>query len=194
MNEQATYKLLAGSVVPRPIAWVSTISPEGAINAAPYSFFNVMASDPPLVGFAVSEKAGRKKDTMANVEATGEFVVNIVPTHLAEPMNQTAADYAPGVNELEKVGLESLPGVLVKAPRIAASPIHLECKLRQVIDLGANYRWVVGEVVLFHVADELVMERGRINTELLSPLGRLVGNGYVRGGEPFELIRKPPTE
>jgi flavin reductase (DIM6/NTAB) family NADH-FMN oxidoreductase RutF len=193
LSEQAIYKLLAGSVVPRPIAWVTTIAPDGTVNAAPYSFFNVMASEPPLLGFAVSEKSGRKKDTMANVQATGEFVVNIVPTDLAEPMNQTAAEYGPGVNELEQVGLATVPGVRVKAPRIAASPVHLECELRQIIDLGANYKWVVGQVVLFHVADHLLMERGRIDIAQLAPLGRLVGNGYVRGGERFELTRKPPT-
>lgn len=194
LTEQATYKLLAGSVLPRPIAWVSTTSTDGAVNAAPYSFFNVMASDPPLLGFAISEKAGRKKDTMANIEATGEFVVNIVPTRLAEQMNQTAAEYAPGVNELDAVGLTTVPSVMVKAPRIAESPIHMECRLRQIVDLGANYTWVVGEVVLFHVEDDLVMERGRIDLEKLAPLGRMIGNSYVRGGEIFELFRKPPAD
>lgn len=192
LDEKSVYKLLAGSVVPRPIAWVSTVSPAGEVNAAPYSFFNVMASEPPLLGFAVSERDGRKKDTMANIEATGEFVVNIVPEVLAEPMNQTAANYPPGVNELAEVGLETAPSLRVKPPGIAASPIRMECRLRQVIDLGANYRWIVGEVVLFHVADDLALERGRIDLKKLAPLGRLVGNSYIRGGEPFELARKEP--
>lgn len=192
LDEKAVYKLLAASVVPRPIAWVSTINRDGLVNAAPYSFFNVMASEPPLLGFAVSEKAGRKKDTMANIEVTGEFVVNIVPEALAEQMNQTAADFPAGVNELEEVGLQSVPSLRVRPPGIAASPIRMECRLRQIVDIGANYRWIVGEVVSFHVADDLALERGRINLEKLSPLGRLIGNAYVRGGEMFELVRTEP--
>jgi flavin reductase (DIM6/NTAB) family NADH-FMN oxidoreductase RutF len=192
LDEHMTYKLLAGSVVPRPIAWVTTVNAAGTPNAAPYSFFNVMASAPPLLGFAVSSKGGRKKDTLANIEAVGEFVVNIVPSSLAVPMNQTAAEYPPGANELDKVQMGTAPSVSVRPPRIAASPIHLECRLREVLDFQANYVWVVGEVVMFHVADDLLLDKQRIDLHQLSPLGRLIGNSYTRNGEIFELFRDPP--
>lgn len=194
LDEHMTYKLLAGSVVPRPIAWVTTVDPSGAVNAAPYSFFNVMASDPPLIGFAISEKSGRKKDTMTNIEAVGEWVVNIVPDSLAEQMNQTAAEYAPTVNELDEVHLGTIPSVKVRPPRIEASPIHMECKLRQILDLGANYQWVIGQVVLFHVNDDLLGERNRIDQHRLGALGRLIGDSYVRRGDIFELKRQAPGE
>jgi flavin reductase (DIM6/NTAB) family NADH-FMN oxidoreductase RutF len=188
--QRDVYKLLIGSVVPRPIAFVSTISPEGVANLAPFSFFNAVCGDPPMICFAISHRDPRK-DTYTNVKATGEFVVNIVSEDVAEKMNLTAGDYVYGVDEFAIAGLTAAASEAVRAPRVAESPVNMECRLVQLIDLsprpaGANL--VIGEVVRFHVHDHIV-ENFRVDADKLRAIGRMGGNDYSRTRDRFEMSR-----
>ncbi len=194
-TQRENYKLLIGSIVPRPIAFVSTISREGIPNLAPFSFFTGLTSAPPTLGFAPGRKGpdGSRKDTLLNIEATGEFVVNVVNLDLAEPMNDTATDFPPEVNEFEAVGLTAVAGERVQVPRVLESPISMECRLQQIVEIGppqpgAGF-FVIGEILLFHVADALLQE-GRVDMEKLDPLGRLAGMEYTTLGRRFTLTRK----
>lgn len=186
------YRVLTGVVVPRPIAFVSTVSPEGVTNLAPYSFFNAVASNPPTIVFSSSRHTGHKeKDTLANVEATGEFVVNVVVDDIAEAMNRTAAEFPAAVSEFEVAGLTPAASVKIRPPRVAESPVNMECRLQQVINLGAGeqqHGLVIGEVVLLHIRDDLI-DGHRINHHLLKPTGRLAGSMYCHTAEVFEMVR-----
>ena len=186
------YRVLTGVVVPRPIAFVSTVSPEGVTNLAPYSFFNAVASNPPTIVFSSSRHTGHKeKDTLANVEATGEFVVNVVVDDIAEAMNRTAAEFPAAVSEFEVAGLTPAASVKIRPPRVAESPVNMECRLQQVINLGSGeqqHGLVIGEVVLLHIRDDLI-DGHRINHQLLKPTGRLAGSMYCHTAEVFEMVR-----
>ncbi len=195
-NFKDNYKLMIGSILPRPIAFISTISKNGIHNLAAYSFFNGVTSKPPTICFAPNRKGtdGSKKDTLVNIEETGEFVVNIVTEEIVKPMNDTAPEFPPDVSEFEEVGLTPIDSTIVKTPRVQESPINLECKLLQVIEIGpaepGGGFLVIGEIVLFHIQDNL-LENGRIDTGLLNPIGRLAGTEYTTLGKRFSLSRKP---
>ena len=186
------YRVLTGVVVPRPIAFVSTRSADGVDNLAPYSFFNAVCSDPPTVVFSSSRTAGSKsKDTLRNVEETGEFVVNVVVDDIAHSMNKTAAEFPDDVDEFEVAGLTAIPSDLVKAPRVAESPVNMECKLQQIVSLGdPDYGngLVIGVVVLMHIRDDIISGH-RINHAKLKPTGRLAGNMYCHTADTYELVR-----
>ena len=195
-NFKDNYKLMIGSILPRPIAFVSTISKNGIHNLAAYSFFNGVTSKPPTICFAPNRKGtdGSKKDTLVNIEETGEFVVNIVTEEIVKPMNDTAPEFPPEVSEFKEVGLTPIDSTIVKAPRVQESPINMECKLLQVVEIGpaepGGGFLVIGEIVLFHIQDNL-LENGRIDTGLLNPIGRLAGTEYTTLGKRFSLSRKP---
>lgn len=187
---QQIYKLLIGSVVPRPIAFVSTVSPEGKPNLAPFSFFNAICSDPPTICFSTAYREPRK-DTYLNVKSTGEFVVNIVSEEIAEKMNLSSGEYPNGTDEFEISGLTPAPSDLVRPPRVAESHVNMECKLVQILDIserpgGASL--IIGEVVRFHV-DEAIIDNFRIDPEKLRAIGRMGGNDYARTRDRFEMIR-----
>jgi len=186
------YRILTGVVVPRPIAFVSTMSKDGLINLAPYSFFNAVAYDPPTIVFSSSRRAGGKlKDTLAHIEETGEFVVNIVVDDIAEAMNRTAAEYPSEVSEFEIAGLTPAPSQKVRPPRVAESPVNMECRLQQVVPLGQGdhqHGLVIGQVVLMHIRDDLI-EGHRINHQRLKPTGRLAGSMYCHTSDVFEMVR-----
>ena len=186
------YRVLTGVVVPRPIAFVSTISPDGVNNLAPYSFFNAVASNPPTIVFSSSRRAGSKsKDTLDNVEATGEFVVNIVSDDIAEAMNRTAAEFPADVSEFDVAGLTPAASDIVRAPRVAESPVNMECRLQQVVNLGEGdhqHGLVIGEVVLLHIRDDII-DGHRVNHNLLKPTGRLAGSMYCHTADVFEMVR-----
>ena len=186
------YRVLTGVVVPRPIAFVSTVSTDGVANLAPYSFFNAVAYNPPTVVFSSSRHVPHKsKDTLRNVEETGEFVVNIVVDDIAEAMNSTAAEYPEDVDEFEVAGLTAVPSDLVKPPRVAESPVNMECRLNQVIELGegpGSHGLVIGTIVLMHVRDDIISGH-RINHQLMRPTGRLAGSMYCHTADTFELVR-----
>ncbi|MBZ2184422.1 MAG: flavin reductase family protein [Bryobacter sp.] len=193
LSARELYKLLIGTVVPRPIAWVSTISRDGVRNLAPYSFFNAVSADPPVVCFAPSRKpAGDpRKDTLRNVEETGEFVVNIVSVVLAEAMNRTAAEVGPEVDEFELAGVTAVAATRVSAPMVAEAPAKLECRLKQILPMGdrpTSGILVLGEVVCFHYAEGMV-EEYRVDAGKLDAVGRMGGMSYSCTRERFDLIR-----
>jgi flavin reductase (DIM6/NTAB) family NADH-FMN oxidoreductase RutF len=191
MPPQSVYKLLIGCVVPRPIAWVSTVSADGVPNLAPFSFFMGVCNEPPTIAFPSGRREGAKKDTVANAEHTGDFVVNVVDDPLAEQMNLTSGEYAPEVDELALAGLTAAPGVKVRAPRLLEAPISLECRVDRVIPVGRGpHSLVLGEIMYFHVRDELYdRTTGRIDMHRLRPVGRLAGNLYSHIHDIFEMMR-----
>lgn len=190
----SVYKLMTGAIVPRPIGWISTLGPSGIPNLAPFSFFNMVSSNPPHVVFApVLRRSDRsEKDTLQNVRSSGEFVVNIVSEPLAAAMNQTATELPDQVNEFAYAGLTPAASSAVQAPRVAESLVHFECKLAHLLELGdqpGSGSLVVGRVVWIHVADEVLGEEGKIDIQRLRPIGRLTGSAYCRVSDTFELPR-----
>ena len=189
------YKLLVGSILPRPIAFVTTMDVDGNVNAAPFSFFTAICADPMLICFSPMRKGmdGSKKDTLANIEATKEFVINIVSEDFTEKMNICAVDYPAGTDELIAAGLTKEKSATVNPPRVKESKVHLECSLHQVLHFGeqpGSGSLVIGKVEHVHVA-EGIYENGRINSEKLKPVGRMAGHIYTRPmTDIFELIRK----
>ncbi|MGD6901124.1 flavin reductase family protein [Bacillus infantis] len=195
LSWQEGYKILSGSILPRPIAFVTTMDNSGNVNAAPFSFFTAICANPLLICFSPMRKGtdGKKKDTLLNIEETGEFVINIVSRDMAEKMNICAADYAREVNELEEAGLVQEKSVYVKVPRIKMSKAHLECTLHQLLHFGdgpGSGSLVIGRVKHVQVNDDLY-HNGKIDTEKLDPVGRLAGHMYTGPlADVFEIIRK----
>jgi flavin reductase (DIM6/NTAB) family NADH-FMN oxidoreductase RutF len=196
LKPDAMYKLMIGCVVPRPIAWVSTVDAAGVANLAPFSYFMAITHDPPTIAFSSSprgEYAGvpGKKDTLRNVEATREFVVNLVDDARAEAMNVTSGDYPPEVDEFAQAGLVTAPSVKVKAPRVAAAPINMECHLQQIVPIGNRpSHLVIGRIVHLHLRDDVYdAASGRIDMHRLRPVGRLAGNLYSHIHDIFEMKR-----
>lgn len=191
------YKLLVSTVTPRPIAWVVSQDANGVLNAGAFSFFNVFSGDPPVLAIGIaSHKPGRPKDTRVNILETGQFVVNLVSEENSRQMNITAIEFDKGVDELEQAGLTTLPSVRVKPPRIAESPVSMECELMQVIDLGET-GLVLGRIVAMHVRDEFVLDAAShyIDTPKLHLLGRMHGRGwYARTTDLFDMPRIPVSE
>jgi flavin reductase (DIM6/NTAB) family NADH-FMN oxidoreductase RutF len=192
---QDAYKLLSGSVLPRPIAFVSTVNNEGAANVAPFSFFTAICADPMLVCFApmVRGTDGDKKDTLKNIELTKEFIINIVSNDIVEQMNNAAIEYPYDVDEFEQAGLTKIDGTVVQVPRVKESLVGLECELYELLHFGNHPgagSLVIGKVVNVHINDELY-ENGKINTEKLNPIGRLAGHSYTRAiTDTFVIERK----
>ena len=187
------YKLLIGSVVPRPIALVSTLSREGTPNLAPFSFFNAVCSNPPVVCFSTVVRGdGQGKDTLRNIEATKEFVVNIVSEDFTVQMNRCSEDFPPDVNEFEVSGLTPEPAVVVRPALVKESRIRMECRLVQVVSFGTGEpgsgSTIFGEVLLFHV-DDGVIDNFRIDARTLKPVGRMGGPQYCRTSDIFDLPR-----
>jgi flavin reductase (DIM6/NTAB) family NADH-FMN oxidoreductase RutF len=198
MNPRVCYKLLVSTIVPRPIAWVVSHDAHGTLNAAPFSFFNAFSADPPVVGIGVGRhSSGRSKDTRANIMDTREFVVNLVSEDTARAMNVTAIEFEPDVNELAEARLTTCPSVRVKPPRIAESPIAMECALLQFVDLGPNSGIALGRVLAMHVRDDAVLDAtsGYVDTPALKLVGRMHGTGwYARTSDLFEMPRIPVKE
>jgi len=187
------YQILASLVTPRPIAFVTTMSPEGKINAAPFSFFNLLGADPPILAIAPGDRDdGSPKDTPRNIRLMHEFVVNLVDEAIAEAMNKCAASLPYGVNELEHAGLHTCESSLVKPPRIAESPVSLECKEWGTLHIGDN-RMVIGLIKRVHLRDELFdAEKKRVRTDRLFLIGRMASpHWYCRTRDRFEMIRPP---
>lgn len=193
---QDVYKVLTAAVTPRPIGWVSSINANGERNLAPFSFFNVVGYDPPHVVFAPINPNGVKKDTTNNVLETGEFVVNMVTEDLVEKMNQTSARLAPNEDEFEFAGLTPQESVLVKPPRVKESLISFECKLvhhYSFVEKQNGSTILIGQVVLIHVADEIIKSDFKIDTDLYKTIGKMEGGLYCRTGDQFFIDRNVPT-
>ena len=194
LGERETFKLPIGCVVPRPIAWVSTVDPQGAHNLAPFSFFNGVGSNPPALSISVNyaASADERKDTLRNIVATGEFVVNLVDEALAQAMNATATNYPPEVDEFAVAGLTPAPSTLVRPPRVAESPVSIECRLFSLVPVGqgpGSATLVIGTIALFHLRDDLVDARHHVDIHKLRPIARLAGSGYAYVHDTFEMVR-----
>jgi flavin reductase (DIM6/NTAB) family NADH-FMN oxidoreductase RutF len=177
------YKLLTGAVIPRPIAFVTTLGPGGLVNAAPFSQFIILAADPGLLAFSIGPKPGGPKDTLTNVKALPEFVINTVPQGWEEIVQAASEEFAPEVSEVEKLGLETLPSTHVRPPRLKGSQVQFECRLEQIAQFGdAPNHFVVGRVVVMHVESGLAKD-SKIDPKAYSTIGRIGGRNYVRPGE-----------
>lgn len=192
LAQAARYKLLTATVVPRPIAWVSTLGPGGVVNLAPYSFFGLMGSDPPVVAFAPGDRPdGTPKDTALNIGSGGEFTVNLVSAELAEAMNLSATDFPHGTGEAGEIGIALTAGVKVRVPRVRDAPAALECREVQTVRIGRT-RIVLGEVLGLTLRSDAVLdaERQYVDTAKLDLIGRMGGRGgYTRTRDGFELER-----
>lgn len=187
LSTSAAYALMIRAITPRPIAWVATLSPGGVPNLAPFSYFAGVGSNPPTLMISIANRPnGEKKDTLKNIEASGEFVVNIVPGKLAQPMVRSADELPYESSEFTHTGLEPAPSHKVRPPRVAAAPIHLECRALEIVRIGAANA-VFGEIVWFHVEDEVLSLDEKIDPAKVDSIGRLGGLSYCRTAERFEL-------
>jgi flavin reductase (DIM6/NTAB) family NADH-FMN oxidoreductase RutF len=189
LNESDAHRLLKSCVVPRPVAWISTVAATGGYNLAPYSCYTFVATKPPMVCFSAGRKGGKKKGTLLNIEQSKEFVVNVVPDSLAEQVTQTALEAAPHSSKWELAGVTSIQSDFVRPPRIAECPVAMECRLHQTLDLGeSKHTLVIGEVIVFHVEDRFDLN-GEVDVLALRPLARLSGDFFAKLGEIFEIKR-----
>lgn len=193
IDQKATYKLLTGAVIPRPIGWISTVSEDGIPNLAPFSFFNAVGEDPPHVMFSTVRPNNSNKDTLNNVLATKQFVVNMVVEDIVEQMNTTSQSVASEVNEFELAGLTAIPSLKVKAPRVKESPITMECELVHHYTLEDNKHGgatiIIGRIVMFHIDESVLLDDFKINMETYKPVARLAGSNYSKLGKIFSIKR-----
>jgi flavin reductase (DIM6/NTAB) family NADH-FMN oxidoreductase RutF len=193
LSGREKYKLLTSAVTPRPIAWVVSQDSEGRLNAAPFSFFNAFNGDPPVVGIAIgSRESGQPKDSRLNIRATGEFVVNLVSEQTVAAMNVTSIDFPSGIDELQQAGLSTAPSCLVKPPRIAESPVAIECRFKQEVELGGGYALVLGTILAIAIRDDAVRDPAKLEIDVpkLGLVGRMHGAGwYARQPDLFQVPR-----
>ena len=192
-NVVDVYHLVVDLVTPRPIAWVTTVSKSGIVNLAPFSFFNAFGANPPVVVFSpTNRRDGSRKDTLVNVEATGEFVIQVATASLAEKVNLSSKEVPSDESEILFTGVTLEPGVKVSVPRVAESPAHLECRVRQIVPVGEGpiaANLVIGEVVYIHVRDEMFNERGRLDPRKMQTVARLGSDFWCRTTDLFEQKR-----
>lgn len=187
------YKLLTGTIIPRPIGWISTIDKDGINNLAPFSYFNMVSSDPPCVMFSTRRDNNQYKDTLNNVLHNGEFVVNLVTMDVVEQMNATSASVPSDVDEFELTNLTPIDSVFIKPKRVKESPIHLECEMIHHYFMdnneGGGACIVIGKIKMIHIDDSILMENSRINLDIYKPVARLAGSNYSTLGELFSIKR-----
>jgi flavin reductase (DIM6/NTAB) family NADH-FMN oxidoreductase RutF len=193
MNPAEVYQLMVSTIMPRPIAWISTVSSEGVSNIAPFSFFNGVTASPATLMFsAVNNRHGVKKDTVRNIEATGEFVVNVVSAEFTEAMVKTSGSFEYGTSEFEACGIPSEPAECVGVPRVQGVPVCFECSLEQIVHVGEGAlaaNLVIGLIKLVHIRDECLDENGAILSEALQLVGRMGGSSYVSTKDVFDIGR-----
>ncbi|TGN90267.1 flavin reductase family protein [Bradyrhizobium yuanmingense] len=182
LTPRERYKVLTSFILPRPIAWVTTLGPTGVVNAAPFSFFNAFCEDPPLCMFAANRKPnGEDKDTFLNIQRTGEFVVNLTDEPLARAMHQSSGDFPPEISEPDYLGLKLAPSTKIGVPRLADTPWAMECKLWKLIDVNDDRRLIMGEGLHFHIRDELWDDKAmRVHMDRYHPIGRMFADRYCR--------------
>jgi flavin reductase (DIM6/NTAB) family NADH-FMN oxidoreductase RutF len=194
LDTAQAYRLLIGCTAPRPIAWITSLGPDGRVNAAPFSSYNYVATSPPMLAINIAAREGEVKDTARNIRETGEFVVNVATESTMETMHASAANYPPDVSECEALGIALLPSHRIKVPRIAMTPVQMECKLDQVIVLGRGVNTLfIGEVVAFHLSPE-IYDGSRVDSVKMRPIARLGGPYYAGLGEIFHrpMLQRPP--
>lgn len=184
------YRLLISVVVPRPIAWVSTLGSDGSLNLAPYSFFNGVSGSPPTVMFSVGQRAGQPKDTLRNIQETGECVINLADRALSERMVRTAGEWDYGVNEFDMAGLETVPSELVKPPRVAAAPVAMEARLLRLVSVPDTTNTIVlARVIRFQIREGLLLPKGTVDPVAFDPVARLGSADYTTLGEIMTILR-----
>ena len=182
LTPRERYKVLTSFILPRPIAWVTTVGPSGVVNAAPFSFFNAFCEDPPLCMFAANRKPnGQDKDTFLNIQRTGEFVVNMADEPLAQAMHESSGDFPPEIGEPDYLGLKLAPSSKIAVPRLADAPWAMECKLWKLIDVNDDRKLIMGEGLHFHIRDELWDDEAmRVHMDRYHPIGRMFADRYCR--------------
>jgi len=196
LDTETAYRLVVGCVAPRPVAWITTVDEQGLVNAAPFSSYNYVATSPPMLAINIASRpgSGNTKDTARNIKFSREFVVNVATEDNMELMHRSAQEFAPDVSEIEALGIPLLPSRHVKPPRIALSPVQMECRLDQVIVLGRGINTLyIGEVVAFHLRED-IYDGQRVDTVAMRPIARLGGPYYSGLGEIFHrpMLQKPP--
>jgi flavin reductase (DIM6/NTAB) family NADH-FMN oxidoreductase RutF len=183
LDPETAYRLITGVVVPRPIAWVTSLSATGVLNLAPFSAFMFVAPKPPMLAISVGRKGNIYKDTAQNILNNEEYVVHIADSSLMKAVHESSTEHPPDVSEVEELRLSTLPGERTKVPRLAAAPIAMECRFRQCLEFGeTRSRLIIGEVLVFHIRDGL-LQNGKIETEALDPIARIAGPRYAKLGE-----------
>jgi flavin reductase (DIM6/NTAB) family NADH-FMN oxidoreductase RutF len=183
LDPETAYRLITGVVVPRPIAWVTSLSATGVLNLAPFSAFTFVSPKPPMLAISVGRKGGIYKDTAQNILNNEEYVVHIADSSLMTAVHESSTEHPPDVSEVEELRLSTLPGERIKVPRLAAAPIAMECRFRQCLEFGeTRSRLIIGEVLVFHIRDGL-LQNGKIETEALDPIARIAGPRYAKLGE-----------
>ena len=187
LDPETAYRLITGVVVPRPIAWVTSLSATGVLNLAPFSAFMFVAPKPPMLAISVGRKGNIYKDTAQNILNNEEYVVHIADSSLMNAVHESSTEHPPDVSEVDELGLATLPGERIKVPRLAAAPIAMECRFRQCLEFGeTRSRLIIGEVLVFHIRDGL-LNNGKIETEALDPIARIAGPRYAKLGEIVTL-------
>jgi flavin reductase (DIM6/NTAB) family NADH-FMN oxidoreductase RutF len=183
LDPETAYRLITGVVVPRPIAWVTSLSATGVLNLAPFSAFMFVSPKPPMLAISVGRKGNTYKDTAQNILNNEEYVVHIADSSLMTALHESSTEHPPDVSEVEELQLSTLPGERIKVPRLAAAPIAMECRFRQCLEFGeTRSRLIIGEVLVFHIRDGL-LQNGKIETEALDPIARIAGPRYAKLGE-----------
>ncbi len=193
LQERENYKFLIGSIIPRPIAFVTTINEAGVVNGAPFSFFNIVSSNPPMISVSVQRKKGKMKDTSRNITTNGEFVVHVVSEEFVSAINETAANLPPHESEIERANLTLVPSDIVKVPGVKEAKVRFECKLEQKLTLGGDEDGpgcdlLIGRVRKYHI-EEALYDEGRIDMKQLRTMSRLAGNDYAKIGDVVTIER-----
>ncbi|MCY8234201.1 flavin reductase family protein [Priestia endophytica] len=192
MSEREIYKFLIGSIIPRPIAFVTTISKDGILNGAPFSYFNIVSSNPPMISLSIQRSAGKQKDTARNIIESKQFVVHIVDEQNVEKINKTAASLPANQSEIELANLTPIESVKISVPSVKEAKIRMECSLEHSLELGGSDSpgcdLIIGKVVQFHIEQD-IYKNGRIDPHGLTAVSRLAGNDYAKIGEIFEIKR-----
>lgn len=191
-SERENYKLLIGSIIPRPIAFITSMSEDGVLNGAPFSYFNIVSSNPPMVSVSIQRSNGKKKDTASNILESKEFVIHIVDDQNVADINQTAASLPPEQSEIELAGLTPVPSTKISVPGIKEAKVRFECQLEHSVELGGvdspGCDLIIGKIVQFHI-DESIYENGRIDPIGLGAVSRLAGTNYAKIGDIFSMDR-----
>lgn len=192
MSERENYKFLIGSIIPRPIAFVTTTSKDGILNGAPFSYFNIVSSNPPMISLSIQRSEGKQKDTARNIIESKQFVVHIVDEQNVEKINKTAASLAPNQSEIELANLTPVESVKISVPGVKEAKIRMECSLEHSLELGGSDSpgcdLIIGKVVQFHIEQD-IYKNGRIDPSGLAAVSRLAGDNYAKIGEIFEVKR-----